>query len=251
MPKLNLQILYDRLFEAYGPQGWWPLLSIKNKSKTSKDPLKRKGYHPEDYDLPNENQGILEIMLGAILTQNTAWIRAETALEDLQKQNCLSLPALQQISQETLAEYIRTSGFYNQKSRSIKNLLKFLKKYPIKTLKTLDIQDLRKCLLNVKGIGPETADSIILYGFLKPIFVVDAYTRRLLLRLGIFEKAPTYIQVQKKAHADLPPKVPLYNEYHALIVKHCVSVCKKTPLCQDCFLNNECSHNLKAKNLGS
>ncbi|TFH30689.1 MAG: endonuclease III domain-containing protein [Promethearchaeota archaeon] len=142
---------------------------------------------------------------------------------------------------EQLAEIIRSSGYYNQKAVKLQNLAKILHQTSISQLHSLSMEDLRLFLLAIKGIGPETADSILLYGFHHPSFVVDAYTRRLLFRMGYMSPPSTYNTIQTLFQTEIPPEEALYNEYHALIVQHMVRVCKKKPKCEECMLKPNCA----------
>ena len=139
-----------------------------------------------------------------------------------------------------MAEIIRSSGYYNQKAIKLQNLAKILRQTPISKLASFSKEDLRSFLLEIKGIGPETADSILLYGFHLPSFVVDTYTRRLLLRMGYLESPATYKIIQALFHSEIPKEESIYNEYHALIVQHMVHVCKKTPRCGECMFEPNC-----------
>lgn len=243
----KIQDLYHLLMEHYGSQGWWPLLRL---SHTKINPTLRgryTGYHPNDYIIPDQPQDALEIMLGAILTQNTSWINAEKALFNLESNSMFSLEKLHKILEGDLAAMIKSSGYYNQKAKKIQNLVTFLMKNPISTLNQINIIDLRTKLLSVKGIGLETADSIILYAFKKPIFVIDAYTKRLLGRLGIIKQSESYDHFQLIFHDSLKHETPIFNEYHALIVQHCAHVCTAKPKCENCFLNGKCMKDIKIK----
>jgi endonuclease-3 related protein len=244
----DLHELYTLLFKQYGPQGWWPLLgcNILNQNPTGRGLCT--GYHPLNYEIPTSDSEVLEIMLGCILTQNTSWINAEKALYKLNENNLLSLNALLKIPIETLAEMITSSGYYNQKAIKVKSLVSFLEENSISSLETKTAEILRTVLLSIKGVGYETADSVILYALKKPIFVVDTYTRRLLYRFGLISidllKPNAYNSVQSLFHQNLTPDLTLYNEFHALIVQHCVHVCEKNPHCMTCFLSDKCMKNI-------
>ncbi len=198
---------YRRLLKRHGPQGWWPLLSMAGKPG-----FDSKGYHPGSYEWPKSEEQRLEIAVGAVLTQNTSWKNAEKALFSLLDSNLLSLKALLAVKEQRLAGIIRTAGYYNQKARKIRALAEFLSKNRKVT---------RQALLGVWGIGPETADSILLYAYNRPKFVVDAYTVRFLKERGIIDKGSRmgYEKVQSLFEKSLPKSVPLYQEYHALIVR--------------------------------
>lgn len=200
---------YDALYKRFGPQGWWP-------SDTE-----------------------LECILGAILTQNTAWKNVEKALENLRREGLISVEKLALISTPALAELIRPSGYFNQKAIKIKNFIKFLMENYGGDLQKMieeDTANLREKLLGVRGIGPETADSILLYAAKKPTFVVDAYTYRVLSRHGLIPEESTYGEMQEVFMDSLPKNAQLFNEYHALIVRLGKEWCKKNPICEGCPL---------------
>jgi len=236
---ISLEMLYDKLYSNYDSQGWWPLIDLKPEV----NPTKRgsyTGYHPGDYRYPRSEKQILEIIIGTILAQSTSWVNAESALWNLAQNNLISEKKLNNIDLEDLAQLIRSSGYFNQKAIKIQNLLQFLRQNPISLLKNSDIGILRKNLMNIKGVGPETADSIVLYAFNKPSFVVDAYTKRLLSRIGIIPQKSNYAFIQNLFHTQISADFVVYNEYHALIVQHCVYVCTSKPKCSACFLNQYC-----------
>lgn len=197
--------IYDTLFNAYGPRHWWP----------AKTPF--------------------EMMVGAILTQNTTWTNVEKAIDNFGEH--LSPEFIAAISLEELGQIIRPSGYYNQKALRLKALTAWFKQYSydIEKAQLIEGEILRSELLYVKGIGPETADSILLYALNKPFFVVDTYTKRLLHRLG-YAIPKTYDQLRLKIETSLPCDIYLYNEFHALIVEHSKQHCKKNPSCAACPL---------------
>ncbi len=182
-----------------------------------------------------------EVAVGAILTQNTTWQSVERAISNLKSQNLLDQKKLSTIPDDTLAGLIRPSGYYRVKTRRLKAFLTFLNDEFHGNLERLfseDLWPLRKKLLTVKGIGEETADSILLYAGQKPVFVVDAYTRRILERHRIIAGHPSYADIQKLFMDGLPPSVPLFNQYHALLVNTGKQFClKKKPLCSQCPLS--------------
>ena len=205
--------IYRRLRAAYGPQHWWP------------------GESP------------LETIVGAILTQGTAWTNVERALDNLKRAGLLSAPALRDIPESELAIMLRPSGFYNAKARKVKAFIEHLWDRHGGDLKTLLAQatpELRKELLTIYGIGEETADDIIVYAAGKPSFVVDAYTRRILGRLKVAPDGGTYSAYQDLFHRGLPPDATLFNEYHALLDMHGKGTCKVVPLCAGCCLLGLC-----------
>lgn len=206
-----LALIYKRLFEAFGPRHWWP------------------GETP------------FEVIIGAILTQNTAWTNVEKAINNLKSQDLLTPERLKHLPEDELAELIRPAGYYNLKANRLKEFIKFLFSHYAGDLNQMfnqDMWELRRELLGVKGIGPETADSILLYAGQKPIFVVDAYTRRMLTRHNLIEKKTSYTQIQDLFMTNLKQDVQLYNEYHALIVQLGKEICKSKPKCDICPLKN-------------
>lgn len=239
---IKIHDLYSLLLKKYGYQGWWPLLRLNDYGNNPTLRGHYTGYHPGNYEIPSSYEDVFEIMIGSILAQNTSWINAEKALNELYKRNLLDIQKLRDISLEYLAESIRSSGYYNQKAIKIKNLIQFLENNPISILLEKPVEELRKSLISVKGIGPETADSIILYALKKPIFVIDAYTKRLSIRLGFVEHnpEPSYQELQDLFQSVFDSDANLFNEFHALIVQHCVHVCEKKPKCENCLLTKNC-----------
>lgn len=212
--------VYHKLLELYGPQGWWPLLDWKGENPTKTGSLK--GYHPGNYSLPENSQQRFEIVLGAILTQNTAWTSAEKALGNLKRLGVVDPHLLLQLDSEVLKAAVRPAGFFNQKTVYLQKISRFFIK--------LDGEvPTRKELLKVKGVGNETADSILLYAYHQPQFVVDAYTKRIFSHLGIIEQNTSYMEVKNLFEKCLPRYVPLYQEYHALIVEHAKRYYQKQP----------------------
>ena len=182
----------------------------------------------------------LEIIVGAVLTQNTSWKNVEKAIMNLKDGGLLELGALYRTPDETLAEKIRPSGYYNLKTVRLKNIINVIHEEfnaSIEYLKGKELKQLRERLLAVKGIGEETADSILLYALDKPVFVIDAYTRRFLANHGLHEGRCTYGQAQEFFMSNLPSDVYLFNEYHALIVALAQTYCFKVPKCGECPLN--------------
>ncbi len=225
--KLNERIgaLYAQLLAAYGPQGWWPL-----SSRAGERGYDGRGYHHGAYSQPRTAEGRFEIAMGAILTQNSAWTNAEAALFRL-RDSGLRLPAdIGSCPQGRLARLIRSSGYFNQKARKLKEVAELFR-----TAASLahGAAPRREELLSCWGIGPETADSILLYAFHVPVFVVDAYTRRLLSRMGII-RDDGYDEIQTIFHDALPARHRVFNEYHALIVEHAKRHCRAKPLCGGC-----------------
>jgi endonuclease-3 related protein len=204
-----LRKVYKKLYTHFGPQHWWPAKSA------------------------------FEVIIGAILTQNTAWVNVQKAIICLRKKKLLNPKRLYRINHATLAEIIRPCGYYNVKANRVKSFLRFLFdnfQGNLSSLFKLDLATLREKLLSIKGIGPETADSILLYAAKKPIFVVDAYTKRFLWRHQMIKKQSNYQQVQSLFEESLPHQSHLFNEYHALIVRLAKDYCRKKPLCEICPL---------------
>ncbi len=181
-----------------------------------------------------------EVMVGAILTQNTAWTNVEKAIAALKGKRLLSPEALSRIAEETLAAIIRPSGYYNVKAKRLKSFVRFLREEyagNIGIMSTEELPILREKLLGVRGIGPETADSILLYACGKPVFVCDAYTRRILHRHGMIDDDADYRRIQEMFMNHLPHDAPLFNQFHALIVYAGKTFCRKMPKCERCPLS--------------
>jgi endonuclease-3 related protein len=206
----RLMTIYQRLMQRYGAQHWWP----------AETPF--------------------EVMVGAVLTQNTAWSNAEKAINNLKALDRLSLDALLAMSSNSLATLIRPAGYFNIKAKRLLSLCRFLEQNP--ALDALDTDVLRHRLLSVHGIGPETADDILLYAFNRPVFVIDAYTRRLFGRVGLLENDDGYETLRAGFEAALQRDVSLFNEYHALIVIHAKVHCGTKPLCTECPLTELCAY---------
>ncbi len=209
--------IYTLLLKEFGPQGWWPVAGTY---------------------FPSKENGF-EIILGAVLTQNTSWHNAATALENLRSRGLLDPQKIIGLSNHELALCIKSSGYYNQKANRLKKVCEFYL-----SCTRSDIVPSREELLSIKGIGPETADSILLYAYHVPVFVVDAYTRRTFLRIGQINEKNTYSEIQDVFIRNLPRNEKLYNEYHALIVKHGKDICRNKPLCERCIIgrSNLCNH---------
>jgi len=204
-----LMEIFNKLLKAFGPRHWWP------------------GESP------------FEVMVGAILTQNTSWKNVEKAIQKLKARKILTPDGIHRLKTSDLASLIRSSGFYRIKADRLKSFVDFLfEEFEGKSerMKKEPFEGLRKRLLEVKGIGQETADSILLYALQKPMFVVDAYTRRVLSRHGMISNRASYEEVQKLFMRHLPPDEKLFNEYHALLVHVAKSACKKIPQCDICPL---------------
>lgn len=202
--------LYQKLWDAYGPQGWWP------------------GETP------------FEVILGAILTQNTNWRNVAQVLAALKEAGLLNPRSLREMPEEELARRLKPSGYFNIKARRVKNFLDFFAHRFHDSLEEMageELGSLRGELLTVKGIGPETADSILLYALQRPTFVVDAYTHRVLSRHHLAPEACSYEELQALFMENLPPEVPLYQEFHALLVRVGKEFCRPRPRCPLCFLH--------------
>ncbi len=226
--------LYETLLSVYGPQGWWPLRSGKHNIVFTEG-----GYHPGVSVKLSLNEQF-EISAGAVLTQNTAWNNAASAIDALLTAGMLSAEAVAAAEHEKLAGLIRSSGYFNQKAER----LKILADYYIR--KRGEIPE-RAELLRLKGIGPETADSILLYAWDIPVFVIDAYTRRLLSKITADEsfQRMKYEDVRYVFEHSLAESVGIYQEYHALVVIHCKTFCRKVPFCKGCPLVSICKYREK------
>jgi len=212
--------IYNMLLKLYGPQGWWPLLECKGINLTKTGAVK--GYHPNDYSYPKNNIQRFEICIGAILTQNTSWLQVEKTLLNLKKLKALTPIAIKKLNLEKLKQAIKPAGYFNQKAKKLKLFAEFYINLKEKT-------PTREELLNVWGIGPETADSILLYAFKVPTFVVDAYTKRVFANLGFIDKEAKYNGIKKLFEDNLPKNLKIYQEYHALIVEHAKRHYSKKP----------------------
>jgi endonuclease-3 related protein len=209
--KPSLGLIYKKLYFAFGTQHWWPAESP------------------------------FEVMVGAILTQNTSWLNVEKALGNLKKHNLLRFDKLLALPEKRLAALLRPAGYYNIKARRLKNFLEFLSQQyggSIDNMALKGVALLRRQLLLVNGIGQETADSILLYALKKPVFVVDAYTKRILSRHGLIKEDAVYEQVQEFFMKRLKKEAKLFNEYHALLVRLGKEFClKNSPKCLVCPLH--------------
>ena len=211
MIRERLLNIYHRLLGHYGPQHWWP----------AEEPF--------------------EVMVGAVLTQSAAWTNVEKAIGNLKTAEVLYPKALRQLPLSELAALIYSSGYYNAKALKLKSLADYLGEYQddLSRLFVVDTYQLRRELLGVHGIGEETADSILLYAAGRLVFVIDAYTRRILGRTSLAPDGWQYADYQSLFMDNLPADVDLYNEYHALLVCLGKNVCRRRPLCQQCCLNGD------------
>ena len=209
----DLLDVYNLLLKHFGPQKWWPA----------------------DTEF--------EVIVGAILTQNSNWKNVERAIANLKENNLLEPEGIHNLSEEKLKRLIRPAGYYNSKARKLREFTDFL----FENYKDLDeflglpTEQLREQLLSVWGIGPETADSIVLYAAKKPSFVVDAYTRRIFSRIGLVDDRIGYDELKKFFEDNLPKDAALYQEFHALIVELGKNYCKVKPRCKECPLEGNCS----------
>jgi endonuclease-3 related protein len=220
--------LLPRLLDAYGAQGWWPLRSLAGSPGFDEH-----GYHPGDYGQPPDASGRFEIAAGAVLTQNTAWRNVEAALDALLRDGPVGPGTILSLPPGSLAAKIRPSGYFRQKARKLRALARFIAGQG-------DKAPAREDLLAIWGIGPETADSILLYAYGQTRFVVDAYTRRLYGRLGLISGSESYDAVAALCLDALPRDAPGCNEMHALIVRHAREHCRSVPLCRGCPLARGC-----------
>ena len=206
----KLMEIYNLLYDAFGPQHWWP----------------------------GETQ--IEIAVGAILTQNTAWSNVKKAITNLQNADSLSAQKLYELPKERLAELIKPAGYFNIKAKRLKNFINWLvEQYSgdFKILEDINTNRLREELLSINGVGRETADSILLYALERPVFVIDAYTNRIMQRHHLSDPEMDYEQLRDLFESNLSEDVPLYNEFHALIVRTGYLYCKPKPKCSECPLN--------------
>lgn len=211
LPSRRLRRVFQHLLDSHGRQDWWP------------------GETP------------FEIMVGAVLTQNTAWINVERAIANLINADALSPARILAVEETQLAEWLRPSGYFNIKAQRLRNFCRwYVEAGEYRRLVQWDTETLRHALLAVNGIGPETADDMLLYAFERPVFVVDAYTRRLFARLGLIEGDEGYETLRHAFEQALGPDVALFNEYHALIVAHAKDICRVRPRCGECVLRKRC-----------
>jgi endonuclease-3 related protein len=202
--------LYEKLLEHFGPQNWWPMLN---------------GFEPPEW----------EVCVGAILTQNTNWKNVEKALENLKKESITSPYDIEKVKKSNLEQIIRPSGFYKQKAERLKVFADFVLGFG--SFEKFSKSVTREQLLNVKGLGPETADSILLYALNRPVFVIDAYTNRICKSVGMGpSKTENYEELRHFFEKKLPKNIKIYKEFHALIVEMGKNHCKAKPLCRQCML---------------
>jgi len=210
-------LVYDTLLARFGPQDWWP------------------------------GDTAFEVMVGAVLTQNTAWTNVERAIANLREAQALSCNAILAMDPVSLSQLIRPAGFFNVKARRLRALCQYLQDEGVAAevehlARRAPLPELRQRLLKVHGVGEETADSILLYALNLPIFVVDAYTRRIFARLGLLAGDEPYIEIQDRFQRHLPEITALYNEFHALIVVLGKTLCRPKPRCEACPLAGFCTY---------
>ena len=205
--------IYNVLLSVFGSQQWWP------------------------------GETIEEVIIGAVLTQNTNWSNVEKAIRALRKHNALNLKTIAMMDDAILASLIKPAGYFNIKAKRLKSVASFFSRYSINDLTARSkthIEDVRNLLLGVHGIGKETADSILLYAFETPVFVIDAYTRRFLVRHGFLDSmSAEYDDIRRLFESNLPCGAELFNEYHALFVRLGKTFCRSKPVCRDCPLNRK------------
>jgi endonuclease-3 related protein len=208
---ITIPAAYRKLYTAYGRQHWWP------------------------------GDSRFEIMVGAVLTQNTAWTNVERAIGNLRRARALTPEAIARAAPKRLAAWLKPSGYFNVKAQRLKAMCRWLlARGGVRGLARLSTHDLRAALIAVHGIGPETADDIVLYAFGRPVFVIDAYTRRIFARLGIIRGDEGYETLRHLFERTLGADASVFNEYHALIVRHGKDVCRARPRCAGCCLAGVC-----------
>lgn len=215
MSTVTIPRLFDLLLQQYGQQYWWPA------------------------------QSPFEVIVGAVLTQNTAWTNVEKAITNLKSAKALSAEVIVAAPMRRVANWLKPSGYFNVKAKRLRHVCQwYLEQGGYKKLCRVKTERLRVSLLSVHGVGRETADDILLYAFQRPVFVIDTYTRRLFRRLGFIAGAEAYDILRSKVErsfARRKTKVMVFNEYHALIVRHAKDVCKVKPRCGECCLTAVCA----------
>lgn len=210
--RLTFAQVYQRLHTAHGPQHWWPA-----------------------------DDGPFEVMVGAVLTQNTAWVNVERAIANLRRARALNARVILAAHPRRLASWLKPSGYFNVKAKRLRAYCRWYQvQGGLKPFQALPTAELRAALLGVHGVGPETADSILLYAFTRPVFVIDAYTRRIFQRLGLIDGDESYETLRALFERRIRKNVSHYNEYHALIVRHGKEICRTRPRCSACCLAGSC-----------
>ena len=213
MQNTKFEQVYLILKKQQGQRNWWPADSV------------------------------FEILVGAVLTQNTAWGNVEKAIQALQENDLLSPRAIISSEQDTLANCIRSSGYFNVKAKRLRALCEwYIENGEYDGINEWSTEQIRVQLLNVHGVGPETADDIILYAFKRPVFVIDAYTKRVFSRLGLVQQDQSYEDLRALFEDNLKTDPQLFGEYHAHIVEHGKNTCKVKPRCSECVLNEMCAY---------
>jgi endonuclease-3 related protein len=212
----RIKEIYYELLDFYGPQGWWP------------------------------GETRLEVIVGAILTQNVSWKNVEKSIINLKKEGLLNINSLLNIEDEKLYTLIKSSGYFRQKAKRLKDFLRFINDNYGRIEEMINDRNIREKILNVKGIGKETADSILLYALDLPFFVVDTYTLRIFKRMGLIEdiNLKSYEEIRIMVENSLDRNVKDLKEFHALLVEHGKKYCKKEPLCDKCPINKKCRKNI-------
>ena len=244
-------MIKDRLFrimlENYGYQGWWPITSMAGE-----EGFNSLGYHPGDYTPPHNKAERFEIIVGALLTQNTSWINVEKAIEHMRMEAIITPEDILKTPPDKLAFVVKSSGYYNEKAKKLKRISGFFAD-DVKLEKESAFSGIvtREILLSLWGIGKETADSILLYAYHYPVFVVDTYTKRILSRLGIIRGSESYDEIQMLFSSEElnAEKHKFFNEYHALFVQHAKRYCRKKPVCSGCPLADMCIMRKTGKNI--
>ena len=225
-----LNEIFQRLLDSYSHQGWWPITDYDGSNPTKTGSTQ--GYHPKDYSFPRNSSERFEIIVGAVLTQNTSWPQVEKSIINLKSLGNLDASNLLKLDEDEFKTAIRPSGYFNQKYNYLRNVSEFYISLEGRTPS-------RSELLSVKGIGPETADSIMLYAYGQKEFVVDAYTRRIFSYLGLIGEKDSYNKIKKFFEENFNGNVSDYQEYHALIVEHAKNHYSKKPYgANDNVLNN-------------
>ena len=225
-----LNEIFKKLLDTYSYQGWWPVTDYEGENPTKTGSTK--GYHPGDYSFPRDSGERFEIIIGAVLTQNTSWPQVERSLINLKELADLTPFHVLDLDEDDFKKAIKPSGYFNQKYNYLRNISEFYMSLDGKTPERND-------LLSVKGIGPETADSILLYAYGQKEFVVDAYTRRIFSHLGFIGEKDSYNKIKRLFEDNFEGDVSDYQEYHALIVEHAKNHYSKKPYGEnDNVLNN-------------
>ncbi len=233
---MTIKLIYDKLYEEYGAQGWWPIVSLHdcggvNPTKTGSI----NGYHVLDYSHPQDRNERFEIIIGALLTQNTSWPQVEKSLLNLKDCCGFSPEEIVEVDLDKLKNAIKPSGYFNQKAERLKLLAEWFIELGEKIPS-------RNELLGLKGVGPETADSILLYAFSQPSFVVDSYTKRIMLALNLIDDDFKYDDIKVMFEKGLESDAVIFQEYHALLVEHAKRYYTGRGESEKCFLKDMLTH---------